>query len=93
METKKKYRTWSDFKKEFNRSEDELIDQFAHLVSKRMLTGITQKEFAKRIGMSQPQLAKLEMLDRLPSLKTIERYAAGLNLEMKLHMEFVPKKA
>ena len=37
-------------------------------------------ELAKRIGMKQPQLAKIENMTSIPSLSTLNRYAKGLGL-------------
>ena len=56
--------------------------------SLRLRNGLTQKELADRIGMSQPQLAKIEKGTSLPSLKTMARYAAGLGLVV--HLSFTP---
>lgn len=38
-------------------------------------------ELARRIGMKQPQLAKIENLTSIPSLETLDRYARGLGLQ------------
>ena len=38
----------------------------------------------KKIGMTQPQLAKIENLDSIPTLPTLNKYAAGLGLQIKL---------
>ena len=34
--------------------------------------------------MTQPQLAKIENLDSIPTLPTLNKYAAGLGLQIKL---------
>ncbi|MDF7682334.1 helix-turn-helix transcriptional regulator [Lactobacillus sp. ESL0679] len=61
-------------------SEDEkvIIDTLAKLCAERIKRNIPQTVFAERIGMKQPQLAKLEMLDSVPTLVTLNRYANGL---------------
>ncbi|BDR55535.1 helix-turn-helix domain-containing protein [Xylocopilactobacillus apis] len=68
--------------------EDEkfIIDTMAELYSERIKKGISQKELSKRIGMPQPQLAKLEALDSLPTLKTLNRYAKGLGFELSIEL-------
>lgn len=33
--------------------------------------------------MTQPQLAKIENLDSIPTLPTLNKYAAGLGLQIK----------
>lgn len=79
--------TWNNFKKEINsidRDEMTVIDGLAFLHAERIKKGIPQTELAKRMGMSQPQLAKIENLDSTPSLKTLNRYAKGLGYEMKV---------
>ena len=56
----------------------------ADLESERIKQGISQKDFAEKIGMKQPQLAKIERLDSLPTLATLNRYARGLGKEIRL---------
>jgi len=48
--------------------------------------GLTQAQLAKRVGVSQQQIAKLENPDANPSLATLESVAkgAGAALEVKL---------
>lgn len=73
--------TWNNFKKEINsidQSEMSLLDQLALLHAERVKRGISQTELAKRIGMTQAQLAKIENLDSVPSVKTLKQYARGL---------------
>lgn len=65
-------------------AELEVIDTLAALHAERIRQGLSQRDLAARIGMKQPQLAKLERLDSLPSLTTLTRYAAGLGLKLKL---------
>jgi len=82
--------SWEDFKSQLNSiSKDEMIviETMAKLNAERIKQGISQKDFAQQIGMSQPQLAKIEHLDSMPSLATLNRYAHGLGLEIKLSLE------
>lgn len=51
---------------------------------------VTQVELAKRIGMTQPQLSNLESMANSPSWNTINRYAAGLGLDV--HIKFIKRK-
>lgn len=60
------------------------IRLLAFLVSQRIKRGITQQDFAALIGMKQPQLAKIEQLQSMPSLTTLNRYAKGLGLKVTL---------
>lgn len=47
---------------------------------------VTQVELAKRIGMTQPQLSNLESMANSPSWNTINRYAAGLSLDIRVKL-------
>ncbi|QVI36082.1 helix-turn-helix domain-containing protein [Lacticaseibacillus chiayiensis] len=80
--------TWNEFEKKMNATmpsqELDIIDTLAELHSERIRRGISQRELAKRIGMTQPQLAKIELLDSVPSFTTLTRYAAGLGLKLKI---------
>lgn len=80
-------RTWKNIKENQTAiSEDELslIDTLSFLQAQRIKQGISQTDFAKKIHMTQPQLAKIENLDSMPTLATLNKYAAGLGLEVKL---------
>lgn len=73
--------TWNNFKKEINsidQSEMSLLDQLALLHAERIKKRISQTELAKRIGMTQSQLAKIENLDSVPSVKVLKQYARAL---------------
>ncbi|MCU6430012.1 helix-turn-helix domain-containing protein [Lacticaseibacillus paracasei] len=80
--------TWHEFEKKMNDvmppQELDIIDTLAKLHSERIRRGISQRELAKKIGMSQPQLAKIELLDSVPSFATLNRYASGLGLKLKI---------
>jgi transcriptional regulator with XRE-family HTH domain len=83
---------WKDFKKSITSiSEDEMtvIDTLSYLQAERIRQGISQHELAERIGMKQPQLAKIERMKSTPSLTTLNRYAHGLGLEIR--MQVVPE--
>lgn len=64
-----------------------VIDALSFLESQRIKRGITQSELAKRIGMTQPQLAKIEQLNSIPTFSTLEKYAAGLDLQISLSIK------
>ncbi|AEG41681.1 helix-turn-helix domain-containing protein [Lactobacillus kefiranofaciens] len=83
--------TWDDFKKQpssLSQDEIDIIDTLSMLQATRIKRGITQKQLAEKSGLSQPQIAKIENLDSMPTLKTLRRYAAGLGL--KINLEVVP---
>lgn len=63
-----------------SKEELSIIDTLSFLESRRIKKGISQSNFARRIGMTQPQLAKIESLDSIPTLTTLNKYARGLGL-------------
>ena len=80
-------RKWEDIDKHQTVATKEklsIIDTLSFLEVQRIKQGISQTEFAKKIGMTQPQLAKIENLDSIPTLPTLNKYAAGLGLQIKL---------
>ena len=58
------------------------------LVEYRSGEGITQTELARRLGMKQPAVARLESGDHNPSLDTLVRLSEALGLEF--HIEVTP---
>ena len=80
-------KTWSDITNNqtvLTEEELSIINTLSFLEAQRIKQGLTQSEFARRIGMSQPQLAKIESMDSIPTLTTLNKYAAGLGLEIRL---------
>lgn len=78
---------WKDFKKSITSiSTDEMtiIDTLSYLQAERIRQGVSQHELADRIGMKQSQLAKIERMESTPSLTTLNRYAHGLGLEIRM---------
>lgn len=63
-----------------------IIDTMAELYAERIKNNVSQQELAERIGMKQPQVAKLEMLASVPTLKTLNRYANGLGLKLRIDL-------
>lgn len=79
--------TWNDYKKKItsiSKNEMDVIDMLSYLQSERIRQGISQQELANRTGMKQPQIARIERLDSVPSLTTLQRYANGLGLNLQL---------
>jgi ribosome-binding protein aMBF1 (putative translation factor) len=67
----------------------ELADEFAlvaELIRARMKAGLTQAEVAQRMQSTQPAIARLESAGRIPSTRTLQRYAraTGHRLRIKL---------
>ncbi|KAF0425822.1 helix-turn-helix domain-containing protein [Pediococcus acidilactici] len=83
--------TWNELRKKITKNipteELNLIETLTYLQERRIKLNITQKELGKRIGMAQSRIAKIESLDSTPSLETLNRYAHGLGLEIKLTLK------
>lgn len=58
------------------------------MIAARMKVGLTQKELSERTGIAQSDISKFETGNGNPSLKTVQRLAAGMG--MKVRLEFVP---
>lgn len=76
-----------EFKKEYDALELEfqLIRAF---LDARNEKGLTQKELSQITGITQADISKLENGNANPSIKTLERLAAGLGKRLKI--ELVP---
>ena len=70
---------------------DALEPEFAiiqAMIDARKSSGLTQKQLAERTGIAQADISKLESGNANPSLKTLQRLAAGMG--MKIKIEFQP---
>jgi transcriptional regulator with XRE-family HTH domain len=56
------------------------------VITLRETCGLTQREFATKVGMKQSQLARIESGKQIPKLKTLSKLAAvaGYELEVSL---------
>ena len=78
-----------EVKKEY----DDLAPEFAiiqALINARQSSGMTQKQLAERTGIAQADISKLENGNGNPSLRTLQRLAAGMDMQLKV--EFIPAK-
>lgn len=57
------------------------------MIDARKLKGITQKELSERTGIAQGDISKLENGNGNPSIKTLQRLAAAMDMSLKI--EFV----
>jgi len=81
--------SWKEYRKTITVLDEQTlnaIETLATLVAMRNKAGISQKTLASRIGMSQPQLAKIEALDSIPTLQTLDRYARALGCRISLRI-------
>ena len=70
---------------------DALEPEFAiiqAMIDPRKSSGLTQKQLSERTGIAQADISKLESGNANPSLKTLQRLAAGMG--MKIKIEFQP---
>lgn len=58
------------------------------MIDARKQTGLTQKQLADKTGIAQSDISKFETGGGNPSLKTLQKLAAGMG--MVLHIEFRP---
>ena len=76
---------------EFRREYDALEPEFAlvqALIDARKKSGLTQKELSERTGIAQSDISKFENGDGNPSVRTLQRLAAGMG--MRVNIEFRP---
>ena len=76
-----------EFKKEWDDMQPEM-DVIRAMIDARIEQNLTQKELAKRTGIDQADISKLENGTRNPSLKLLKRLAHGMGMQLKI--EFVP---
>lgn len=79
-----------EFKKEYDALQPEkaIIQAF---IDARHNSGLTQKELSERTGIAQGDISKLERGNANPSIRTLQRLAAGMGMIVKV--EFVPSGA
>ena len=77
------------FRKEYEALQPEYEIKRA-MIQARMNSGMTQKQLAEKTGIAQADISKLENGNANPSLRTLQRLASGMGMQVKL--EFVPVK-
>ena len=89
--------TYQDFKKKalenpaVRAEYDRLAAEYAikqAVIDARQASGLTQQQLAARTGINQADISKLENGSANPSLRTLQRLAAGMG--MNLRIEFGP---
>ncbi len=76
-----------EFKKEWDDIQPEM-DVVQAIVNTRISQNLTQSDLAKRTGLNQSDISRLENGTKNPSLKMLKRLAAGMG--MQLRIDFVP---
>ncbi len=57
------------------------------LLAARARAGLTQGEVAQRMGTTQSVIARLESGTRMPSMRTMQRYAQAVGAHVVVHLE------
>lgn len=76
-----------DFREEWEALEPEFAIVQA-IIDARKESGLTQKQLSERTGIAQADISKLESGNANPSIKTLQRLAAGMGMRVKI--EFQP---
>ena len=63
------------------------FDLASQLISARVRAGLTQEQLAQRMGTTQSAIARLEGGGRVPSVKTLERFAQATGTRLVLRFE------
>jgi transcriptional regulator with XRE-family HTH domain len=63
----------------------------AAMISARARAGLTQAQLAKRMGATQPFVARLESGRTRPSTRTLERFAQATGTHLRISFE--PRRA
>ena len=92
-------KTFEDYKKQ-QMQDPELVreyeaiqpemDVIRAIVNARTSQNLTQNELAKRTGINQADISKLENGTRNPSVNLLKRPAEGMGMSLKI--EFIPKQ-
>ena len=77
------------FKAEWDALQPELTIAQA-IIDARKESGLTQKQLSERTGIAQADISKLERGNANPSLRTLQRLAAGMGMNVRI--EFVSNK-
>lgn len=77
------------FKAEYDALEPEYSLMQA-MIDARRESGITQDELSRRTGISQSDISKFERGNGNPSMKTLKRLAAGMNMTVKIEFKPLP---
>lgn len=58
------------------------------MIDARKSSGLTQKQLSEKTGIAQADISKLESGNGNPSVRTLQRLAAGMGMRVKI--EFLP---
>ena len=79
-----------EFRREYEALQPERAIMQA-IIDARRSSNLTQRELARRTGIAQGDISKLENGNANPSIRTLQRLARGMGMTLRLH--FVPDDA
>lgn len=59
-----------------------MMDVIDEIVQRRQAAGLSQRELARRAGVKQPNLARIELRQIKPRMDTVENILAALGCEL-----------
>lgn len=75
-----------DFKTQYDASEPDF--QITRAIAQaRAYSGMTQKELSEKTGIIQAEISKMENGSANPSVKTLKKLAAGMNMRLVINFE------
>ena len=57
------------------------------IIEARENSNITQQELSRRTGIAQTEISRIENGSRNPSIKLLQRLAAGMGMSLKISFE------
>ena len=57
------------------------------MIDARKSSGMTQKQLSEKTGIAQADISKLESGSANPSLRTLQRLAAGMGMRIKIEVQ------
>jgi transcriptional regulator with XRE-family HTH domain len=78
------------YRREYDALEKEFVLASA-VIEARNRAGLSQRALARKMGTTQPVVARLESGRTRPSLRTLERFAEATG--SRLHISFTPLKS
>ena len=85
-ETLNKQMANPEFKAEYDALEPE-FQIIQAIVDSRNRSGLTQKQLSEKTGIAQADISKLENGNANPSLRTLQRLAAGMGMRVKIEFQ------
>lgn len=84
-------RNWNEMKQKYGKTINkklgpvsEVNDILAKLVGRRIALGLTQSEVARRVGIKQPALARMENFAIIPRMDTLIKLSSVLGLKFTI---------